>query len=765
MGNAPPTATGGQPQRRRHAAGAPGGGGGGAGGVGGPRGGRRHPHSPALRSPPRGMGRGGTPRGGGGDGGGGDEWRGGGGGGGDGGRPPGGRPRAGGGGGGVGGGGRARARPPAGSSTSSSGTFGEDGVPRAAVLAKRLIENYYAELPCAAADRRRRMERTAAAVAAGTLSPAEAAAALRDAATADVSYQLRRRQRPPSPSDYAVVRHGVLGRGSFGRVFLVRHLETGTLWAMKRLSKQDVLSKRQVDHVWLERYVLLSAAAGQAVVRLVAAFQDRTHLYFCMDYAAGGDLLSLLIRAPRGVLPEAVARFYIAEVASAIAALHASGIIHRDIKPDNVLLDASGHCRLSDFGLSKSLLPAVAGAPGCRSPTHGNRRHSMTEGGGHWRQGRPGGGVRGGCPDRHRSFVSGADMDADADVAAPPFRSFESGTLSLSPAERAAAWRSAGRRSLFSAVGTPNYIAVEVLQRRYTDACDWWSLGIVLFEMLVGYPPFCSSSPAVTVQMILQHERYLMFPPEAGLSAEAVSLIRSLVCEPSRRLGATGGLSEVAAHPWFDGLDWAHLRDSTPPFVPALSSDDDTRYFDTLPPEPSDLEPFAPLPECWGGDPPSPHDTPLRTPVSAVARGAAASETGVGTSPSVTSSPSVDSRCSPSGPGHADAPAPSSPPPAPTDIDAPVPTRTPRVSGDRRRAAAAADAATATGGGGQAWAARQAAAAPARTVRLRALRHMSRVLSSDLAFVGFAWAAAPGLGGRTPALPATPTPPRQRWQQ
>ncbi|KAK1861946.1 hypothetical protein I4F81_004522 [Pyropia yezoensis] len=339
-----------------------------------------------------------------------------------------------------------------------------------------------------------------------------------------------------------------------------------------------------------------------------------------MDYAAGGDLLSLLIRAPRGVLPKSVARFCIAEVASAIAALHASGIIHWDTKPDNVLLDASGHCRLSDFGLSKSLLPAVAAAPGCRSPSHGNRRHSLADGGEYWQRGRPG--APSGGADRRRSFAAGADMDMDADATAPLLRSSESGTLSLSPAERAAAWPSAGRRGLFSAVGTPNYIPVEVLQRRYTDACDWCSLGVVLFEMLVGYPPFCSSSPAVTVQMILPHERYLVFPPEAGLSAEAISLIRSLVCEPSRRLGATGGLAEVAAHPWFNGLDCAGLRDATPPFVPALSSDDDTRYFDTLPPEPSDLEPFAPLPECWGGDPPSPPESPPHTPTAA-ARGAA----------------------------------------------------------------------------------------------------------------------------------------------
>lgn len=140
-----------------------------------------------------------------------------------------------------------------------------------------------------------------------------------------------------------------IGVGAFGEVALVQKIDTPNLYyAMKTLKKADVLKRNQVAHVKAERDIL-AEADNEWVVKLYYSFQDRDNLYFVMDYIPGGDLMSLLIKM--GIFSEPLARFYIAELTVAVESVHKMGFIHRDIKPDNILIDKDGHIKLTDFGL------------------------------------------------------------------------------------------------------------------------------------------------------------------------------------------------------------------------------------------------------------------------------------------------------------------------------------------------------------------------------------------------------------------------------
>lgn len=139
-----------------------------------------------------------------------------------------------------------------------------------------------------------------------------------------------------------------LGIGAFGEVCLARKEDTGSLYAMKTLRKKDVLLRNQVAHVKAERDIL-AEADNEWVVRLYYSFQDKDNLYFVMEYIPGGDMMSLLIRL--GIFKEELAQFYIAELTCAVESVHKMGFIHRDIKPDNILIDRDGHIKLTDFGL------------------------------------------------------------------------------------------------------------------------------------------------------------------------------------------------------------------------------------------------------------------------------------------------------------------------------------------------------------------------------------------------------------------------------
>jgi serine/threonine protein kinase len=148
--------------------------------------------------------------------------------------------------------------------------------------------------------------------------------------------------------DYDILKP--ISRGAFGRVMLARKRTTGDLFALKVLRKRDLIRKNLMQAALAERDALARGGANPFVIRLFYTFTTSTNLYLVMEYAPGGDCYSLL--RSLGCLEESMVRTYAAEVVLALEYCHARGVVHRDLKPDNLLVSASGHLKLADFGLS-----------------------------------------------------------------------------------------------------------------------------------------------------------------------------------------------------------------------------------------------------------------------------------------------------------------------------------------------------------------------------------------------------------------------------
>jgi serine/threonine kinase 38 len=357
---------------------------------------------------------------------------------------------------------------------------------------------------------------------------------------------LRKKRKKISIFDFEPLK--IIGKGAFGEVRVCRYIPNGSIVAIKKMKKEEMHKKNQVLHVRAERDVL-SEAKNEWIVDLKFSFQDQNYLYLGMEFLPGGDLMSLLMA--RDILPEQEAKFYAAEIVLAIESVHKLDCIHRDLKPDNVLIDAEGHIKLSDFGLSKKLdLKLIDNHLQNDIRNFGNINNQAN--------------TRG---IRNISY-------------AQQFSQFKN----LKNKKR--------RAFAFSTVGTPDYIAPEVIrQKGYGQEIDWWSLGVIMFEMMIGYPPFFSESSTETCKKILDWKNTLNIRPEANISREAEDILRKLINDPESRLGSNGA-DEIKSHPFFKGIDWNRIKETlTPPFIPELKNNYDTKYFDEF----EEDEPFYPI--------------------------------------------------------------------------------------------------------------------------------------------------------------------------
>ena len=305
----------------------------------------------------------------------------------------------------------------------------------------------------------------------------------------------------------------IIGRGAFGEVHVCRHKETGDIVAIKKIKKDVLITKNQVIHVRNEQ-LFMSKVKSPWIVELKASFQEDDYLYLVMEYLPGGDLMNLFIK--KDILTEEESRFYIAELILSIESIHELDCIHRDIKPDNILIDKNGHIKLSDFGLAK---------------------------------------------------ISDKLYDSNKD-------SFINNNLKEKENEIKKHEKS------YSCVGTAYYVAPEVLMKKgYGKEIDWWSVGVIFFEMLVGYAPFCSKETSEVCNKILNWKKYLRIPSKTIISPEAEDLIAKLINNSNIRLGLNGA-EEIKRHPFFRGLDWDNIRNLKAPFIPELENEYDTHYFD-----------------------------------------------------------------------------------------------------------------------------------------------------------------------------------------
>jgi len=417
-----------------------------------------------------------------------------------------------------------------------------------ATKAKVTLENYYSNLISQHRERKNRLDRLEESLRDEDMSEATKTEKRMQHAVKETEF-LRLRRSRLGVDDFDPIK--VIGRGAFGEVRLVQKVDTGHVYAMKILRKSDMVIKEQVAHVRAERDILVEAD-HQWVVKMFYSFQDVANLYLIMEFLPGGDMMTLLMK--KDTLSEEFTQFYIAETALAIDYIHNLGFIHRDIKPDNLLLDARGHIKLSDFGLCTGL-----------------KKSHRTEFYRDLSQAKP--------SDFSNLKPRDNNSNAASESSNNPTNSAEAAANNSK--RRAESWKRNRRQLAYSTVGTPDYIAPEVfLQTGYTASCDWWSLGVIMYEMLVGYPPFCSETPQETYRKVMHWRSTLVFPPEVPVSEKAKQTIMRFCSDPDRRVKS---LEEIKALSFFSGVDWDHIRERPAAIPMHIKSIDDTSNFDEFP--------------------------------------------------------------------------------------------------------------------------------------------------------------------------------------
>ncbi|CAM2103624.1 serine/threonine-protein kinase N3 isoform X1 [Lepidochelys kempii] len=314
----------------------------------------------------------------------------------------------------------------------------------------------------------------------------------RSSAVTETPNWASQRKRAVQLQDFHCI--AMLGRGHFGKVLLGQYKATGKLYAIKALKKQDIISRDEIDSLNCEKRIfeVINSFSHPFLVNMFACFQTSDHACFVMEYTPGGDLM---MRIHSDIFPEHVTQFYTACVVLGLQFLHEKKIIYRDLKLDNLLLDAEGFVKIADFGLCKEGM---------------------------------------GFGDRTNTFC-----------------------------------------------GTPEFLAPEVLtDTSYTRVVDWWGLGVLIFEMLVGESPFPGDNEEEVFDSIVNEE--VCYP--RFLSSEALPILRKLLQKcPERRLGAgERDAEEIKTQPFFKEIDWDALfaRALKPPFVPFLRAPTDISNFD-----------------------------------------------------------------------------------------------------------------------------------------------------------------------------------------
>ena len=384
------------------------------------------------------------------------------------------------------------------------------------------------------------------------------------------------------------------------------------VYAMKVIRKSEMVRNGQEGHIRAERDFLVAAASSRWIVPLVAAFQDSHNLYLVMDYCIGGDFLGLLIR--KHTLNEEVTRWYVAEMILCIEEAHSMRWIHRDVKPDNFLITADGHLKISDFGL------AFDGEWSHNQGYFNQQRHSLVD--------KLGIDLVGDEQDIEEAEQLALRAKVGQIIDDANSRRSEKrlpGAAGEPPdGDSILDWRNKEhkRKLARSVVGTSQYMAPEVIRGdMYDGRCDWWSIGIILYECLYGHTPFACENRQDTKLNILRHKSTLSFPQTIGkhnlpASFEALDLMMQLLQEKEVRLSSrkyanndftrrmAAGLhvrhfstnktcrdfrghfvypndaENLKRHAFFNGIDWDNLHVKKPPFIPRVKGWEDTKYFE-----------------------------------------------------------------------------------------------------------------------------------------------------------------------------------------
>lgn len=288
------------------------------------------------------------------------------------------------------------------------------------------------------------------------------------------------------PDDFEIIK--TIAKGGYGEVYLVK---SDKVYAMKRVAKEDILKQPFTSLFMAEKKLLTESVNSEWLVSAKMTLQDNEYLYYLMDYIPGGDFMGLLSK--EDTLEEKWVKFYTVEIICALDELHKLGWIHRDLKPDNILIGKDGHIKLADFGSSIKME---------------NKKAKST-------------------------FV----------------------------------------------VGTPDYISPDILEssnveNEYSENVDFWTLGVIIYEMLFGVTPFYSNSLVETYRKIVDLEYNFPF----NISEKIKDLIQKLIQKKDKRLN----IYEIKKHPFFEGVDWENIKSMVPPYIPEILDEFDTsNFYDT----------------------------------------------------------------------------------------------------------------------------------------------------------------------------------------